>query len=81
MKILRYFLEWGKWRLRGKPLRSRDEVLNRFSICAGCPSFSNYMDGTGTCNICGCNIKKDHTDHKFNKLSWATTKCPIGKWS
>lgn len=75
-KILRYFKERIKWVLNGKKKRSAERVAEIFSICQACPNFTDYKDETGTCNICGCYIKKDVNDTNFNKAVWATTKCP-----
>lgn len=83
IRIFKYICENIKWRLAGKPTRSKESVLKLFEICRDCEHFIKYKHNFGECNICGCNIKKDHEDLNFNKLSWATTKCPDNppKWN
>ena len=79
-KVFRYIKERLRWILSGYKTRTKEEVAEIFQICVDCSLFDNYEDGTGTCTVCGCSIKLDHKDTSFNKLSWATTKCPKGNW-
>lgn len=76
IKSISYLRELFQWWIAGKPIRSQEQVDKIFATCQACPMFSDYKDQTGTCGICGCYIKKDTSDIKFNKASWGTTKCP-----
>ncbi len=51
--------------------QSTDEetVTKRKSLCVQCDRFNSTAE---TCRVCGCGITK--------KISWADSKCPIGKW-
>lgn len=54
-----------------------DEVrAARLAICQACPLL---VDDVCTHPKCGCGIKANRTF--IDKLSWASSKCPIGKWS
>jgi len=78
--ILRFLKEYVKWTLKGKPIRSDQEMGRIFSICEGCPFFQRYAPGAdfGICGKCGCNL--DKTDKGRNKIAWGTTKCPDNRW-
>lgn len=48
---------------------SHKEFIGRMVTCNKCP----LLDITnGTCTVCGCEVSV--------KGSWATEKCPKGKW-
>lgn len=44
----------------------------RMEICKACPFFNNKNEKNPTCNACGCYLNE--------KTSWASEKCPEGKW-
>lgn len=70
----RYTLERKKWVNAGKPLRSPEEIERIFRICQACPFFFAESSASGSCNICGCQIKR--RGKLMNKAAWATTECP-----
>jgi len=78
--VNQYFKERAKWNKFGKPLRSEEERHILFEICNNCINFQKKDSNTGTCSICGCNIKKD--GNFLNKIAWGTTRCPLDppKW-
>lgn len=57
----------------GMPMASDDEIIRRHDICQGCEFFAN-----NTCGQCGCPVNRNRT--YVSKLSWADSKCPVGKW-
>jgi uncharacterized paraquat-inducible protein A len=60
----------------GFPKASKQEILERWSICISCDNFNKKKS---ECNICGCNLS---AKLKFlNKLAWADQECPEKKWS
>lgn len=79
---IRYYKERTKWKKAGKPVRSQERVEELFKICSSCDYFEHGMIRSGFCGICGCGIKKTNSDTTLNKLSWATTSCPLKdpKW-
>lgn len=53
-----------------------DDVRNqRLSVCESCEKFDGKVC---THPKCGCSIKKKRAF--IDKLSWASSVCPIGKW-
>lgn len=77
--ILRFLYEYIKWNLRGRPIRTVAQTSMIFTTkCEPCDEFDREDEDNGTCSICGCGIRR--TGSKFNKLYWATTKCPLKKW-
>jgi hypothetical protein len=66
----------------GVPQASDEAVAERFAICQGCELFETKGEGVGQCNhkTCGCALKRVGLEGR-NKLRWADSKCPIGKWS
>lgn len=61
----------------GFPKCSKQEILERFSICSrGCDM---YNSKDSTCMVCGCNVNEKKVF--LNKLAWADQECPLGKWS
>ena len=80
IKIIRYLFERIRWNLAGCPTRSPDQIKDIFlTHCSQCENFDGD-DTEGICGICGCLLKKSGKD--FNKLYWATTRCPDNppKW-
>lgn len=60
----------------GLPKSSREEIVERYSICLSCELYDNIRS---ECQVCGCSISNKS---KFmNKLAWADQECPVGKWS
>lgn len=45
----------------------------RLDICKNCEFYNSTNPDNPTCNKCGCFLKI--------KTSWASEKCPIGKWA
>lgn len=76
----RYLEEKAKWKKAGKPVRSDERIKELFAICSPCEYYKLKTDHSGSCGICGCNIKNRITS--LNKLAWATTRCPLEnpKW-
>jgi hypothetical protein len=70
----RYAKEREAWVAAGKPLRTPEEIERIFRICSGCPFFFANSSVSGSCSICGCQIKK--RGKLMNKAAWATTECP-----
>lgn len=70
----RYTKEREVWVNAGKPLRTPEEIERIFTICSACPFFFANSSASGSCSICGCQIKK--RGKLMNKAAWATTECP-----
>ena len=78
--IKRYAEERAIWAKAGKPMRKPEVVEQMFEEhCKPCDYFIKKSDGRGTCGLCGCSAKSKGTI--LNKLAWATTNCPDGRWS
>lgn len=79
-KYLRFIKEVVRWVLRGCPIRDEKKMSEIFQVCEQCPEFDRYAPGVdyGICKVCKCNLHR--TDKKLNKIAWATTKCPLGRW-
>jgi len=61
---------------RGGFVAVSDETrANRLAVCQACPLFDGKIC---THKNCGCSIKR--TAEWIDKLSWASSACPIGKW-
>lgn len=75
--INQYLNERAKWIKFGKPYRNPEDRLRIFNICYSCDKFIKESEVEGNCSICGCGIKKE--GNMFNKIAWATTKCPLRK--
>lgn len=73
--MMENFLEARRrWNNEGRPYRDIKEVEEIYDKhCAPCEHFT----GQG-CKVCGCFISRSRKH--FNKLAWATEKCPVGKW-
>jgi len=55
------------------------EVTRRHSICESCTGPEGFFNGTHcTHKDCGCPITS--TGGFLDKLAWASSSCPIGKW-
>lgn len=48
-----------------------EEQLKRLEMCRGCEHYADN-GGNARCTQCGCFLSV--------KTSWASEKCPIGKW-
>jgi hypothetical protein len=57
----------------GMPIAGDEEILRRYNICLGCEFLKN-----NACTKCGCPIVRNK--QYISKLSWADSKCPVGKW-
>ncbi len=66
----------------GRPLAADKQVAERFAICQACPLFKPKDDGQGVCthSSCGCALKAVGVTGR-NKLRWADSQCPLGKWN
>ncbi len=66
----------------GMKTATDEQVQERFTICQGCELFEPKGEGMGVCKhpSCGCALKRVGVTGK-NKLRWADSKCPIGKWN
>ena len=78
-KLRKLALELCRWMTAGKPYRSNSDINAIFTdICEPCEYFERKSDVRGTCKLCGCKLKK--TGKSFNKIAWATSRCPDGRW-
>lgn len=57
----------------GARLCTQEEIDARYAICQACEWFSN-----GACGQCGCPLVREK--QYISKLSWASERCPVGKW-
>lgn len=57
----------------GGPAASSETIAERLEICSGC----EHLDGRH-CVLCGCAC--DHGRSFFNKLAYAASECPDGRW-
>ena len=86
-----YLSARSEWVDKGQPKRSPEKIQELHNICKECPHYKasplddyflkKYIinnDGMG-CEICGCFV---NLNEEYNKLAWATTKCPLDppKW-
>lgn len=76
-----YRQEKNNWKEAGEPVRSDEKVAELYNICAQCEEYIPLplVTDRGQCRICTCLLSKDG-DH-MNKLRWATTSCPLNKWT
>ena len=66
----RYRQAKRRWKKAGKPLRPPEVIADIYdNVCSKCEHFDD-----DSCGICGCRLKREGT--KWNKLSWATERCP-----
>jgi len=78
-RVAEYAREYAIWARAGKPYRSDSDINAIFTdICEPCEYFERKSDVRGICKLCGCKLKK--TGKSFNKIAWATSKCPDGRW-
>lgn len=77
-KVKQFIDERNIWINSGKPYRTAERMLEIYSICSGCP---NFTEGalSNSCGICGCRLHPTDTVYP-NKIAWATTECPEKKW-
>lgn len=74
-----YAREYAIWVMAGKPYRSDSDTNAIFTdICEPCEYFERKSGVRGICKLCGCKLKK--TGKSFNKIAWATSRCPDGRW-
>lgn len=59
----------------GSPRASQADINARLEVCAECPLFNGSIC---THANCGCNVTGE--DVFMNKLSWADSTCPAGRW-
>lgn len=52
---------------------TQEQIDARYAICKACPLLVGDR-----CTKCGCGITPNLSI--FSKLSWASERCPIGKW-
>lgn len=76
-KLTRLCKEVVAWISAGSPTRSSAEIARIYTdFCQPCENFKAAANG-GTCTLCSCAMKKRGL---VNKISLATSHCPIGKW-
>ena len=65
----------------GAPQASDETVAERWAACQSCRLFKRTGDDAGLCThgSCGCNVKQVGLAG-LNKLRWADSVCPLGKW-
>lgn len=59
--------------LKGMPMCSDEQIIERHNICLGCEYFKD-----DTCTKCGCPLIRNK--QFVSKLAWADQECPVGKW-
>ncbi len=70
VKMARQFVAASaKQAIAGMPKRSEDEIKRIKAICESCDELNNE---DRRCYACGCKMDV--------KMTWATTKCKLGKW-
>jgi hypothetical protein len=57
----------------GMKMASDEEIIRRHDICMVCEFMKN-----NSCTKCGCPLVREKK--YVSKLSWADSKCPVGKW-
>jgi hypothetical protein len=79
-KAQQYLTERGKWVQYGKPLRTPERIEELYNICIECEQYEPKKENVGNCALCGCYVRK--AGKNMNKLSYATTRCPLEepKW-
>ena len=71
--------EFKRWSESGFKLRAVDTVEKMFD--GHCQPCDRYVGGRndGQCAECKCSLSR--TGRLKNKLAWATTRCPLDKWT
>lgn len=78
-KVVNYGKEALRWWGEGKPYRTESEISGIFNDhCRPCEHFDRRSDARGVCRKCGCPLRL--AGNNLNKIAWATTSCPVGKW-
>ena len=79
-KAGRFLAETGRWVVGGIPYRTKTAIDVIFTeVCQPCEYFKQGpVFDYGTCEKCGCPLKR--AGKTRNKIAWATSKCPEGKW-
>lgn len=72
-KIKNFAVASAKHVAAGAPMASDEEIVRRHDICLGCEFLKN-----DACSKCGCPVVRQK--QYVSKLSWADSKCPVGKW-
>jgi hypothetical protein len=73
-RVVRFWQERRTWARAGKPLRTAERMAELYDEkCSPCEFYKN-----SACDLCGCNIRRE--GNALNKLAWATTECPDGRW-
>lgn len=75
-KYANYIAARKAWKEAGKPRRTEGQIKEIYEICKSCPKLRKDVC---THASCGCHISPNPKAF-FNKLAWATEKCPLGKW-
>lgn len=81
-KVAQFTDAAARWVQAGRPVRTSEEIQERYQICLACPFFrppsegfvANLLAPEGTCGKCGCAIA--HESKTMNKLAWKTETCP-----
>jgi rRNA maturation endonuclease Nob1 len=79
-KAVNYVKDTAEWVASGIPYRSKVAIDVIFTeVCQPCEYFKQGpVFDYGTCEKCGCPLKR--AGRNRNKIAWATSKCPEGKW-
>lgn len=79
-RVKQFFIERAKWKKAGSPRRTNKEINILFDICKSCDEYKKKNDIEGKCGLCGCRLT--NVKSYWNKLTWATTRCPLDepKW-
>lgn len=73
---LKYLRAWLRWRWRGSPRRSDDQVKHIFfKHCNPC---GHYHPEIKECTLCEC-LVSEHSN-KRNKIVYETEHCPEELW-
>jgi len=78
-RVSNYLASRKTWVAAGKPLRSPEAIRSIFNThCKPCEHYTETTLGYA-CDICGCFVNENND---FNKIAWATTRCPLDppKW-
>lgn len=75
-----YKKERQEWVDNGSPLRTKEKILEIFTICNECDKHIPVSENIVQCSVCTCFIRKYGT--KLNKAAFSTTRCPLEepKW-
>ena len=78
-KLRRLAIDIARLVAAGKPYRSKSAIDVIFTeVCQPCEHYKPKTETTGSCDLCGCALKKE--GKTFNKIAWATAHCPEKKW-